>query len=197
MQKAIKNKIKTIGLCLALPCAFMGTMLITPVAPASATIEKNYLTDYSEDKKVSNGSFNEGYSGEYSNATSFTGWEMTKDSRGQANGMLIDAGANFSNYKNIYYLKNQPASRGRDSKMLMINSRTSLNEKPNEARKGYKSNEITLDANSYYKFSVDAMVSLDGETDVYSAYASIYLDGLRDKDNKPVLCQYQDITNRT
>ncbi len=197
MIKNTKKKLKTLCYAMALPLALVGGFVVTPSLATNA--EDNVVTfshDHVEEVNISNNSF-KSISGVYASGNSFTGWNAI-DSSSRASGMIIDVGTSFSSYRNSYYLNNNPNKSGSDDKILMINSKNSTKEEDVFAKQGYSSNEITLEANSYYKFSVDVKTSLDGSTSgVYSAYASVYINGLRDKDNKPIEFSYEGINNTT
>ncbi len=194
MLKKTKKKLKTLCMMAALPLALTGSMLVIPSTNASAEENSVFINDYSEQVSVNNNSF-AGISGTYATGHNFTGWSAI-DTSSSASGMIIDVGSSFSTYRNTYYLNGNPNKSGKDDKILMINSKSSSSDSAKFEKQGYKSNEITLEANSYYKFSVDALTTLDGSTTgEHSAYASIYISGLRDMENKPVEMSYENVNN--
>lgn len=195
MQIKTKNKLKVIslGLALALPIGLLGGASFKPAD--AATIANNFRNDYIENVSVTNGSF-ANISGTDMSGNSLAGWTAI-DTSSDATGMIIDVGSRFSSRRNTYVLSNNPgAYNDADDKVLMINARNSVTVTNAHAKKGYKSNDITLEANSYYKLSVAAKASLDGsDAGQFSAYASIYVSGLKDLENKPIELGYENINN--
>ncbi len=199
-----RNKLKSTGskllkLCVAFlfPFALFGGIAaanITETYAASA----DYVKYYQENVSITNPSFEEG-STPYATGNSLSGWSAIETSS-SAQGMLIDVGSGsssdgsenttFSNYQDVYMLQSNPGSRGDDSRILMINSKHDSDDLNVYASKGYRSNSITLDANSYYIFSVSAKAITNGDD---SAYASIYVSGLVDVDGKSIEAGVENI----
>lgn len=199
----LKNKHKNnlLKLCLAffLPFSLIGGFSLLNVSHAVNTAD--YVYYYEENISITNSSFTQG-STPYASGNSLNGWNAI-ESDSKATGMIIDVGSgsnsnpddssttSFSKHQDTYMLKNNPGSKGNDSRILMINSKSSLNN-TQQARKGYRSNEITLEANSFYRFSVSVKTSLNGED---NANASIYVSGLVDNDGKTFQIGYENLTN--
>lgn len=194
MLNKTKNKLKVVslGLALALPMGLLGG--VTFKASSADTYANSYRSDYSESVGVTNASF-DNISGTDMSGNSLSGWTAI-DTSSDANGMIINVGEKFSSRRNTYVLTNNPGRYGDDDKVLMINARNSVTVNNAHSKKGYRSSDITLEANSYYRLSVAGMASLDGsEGGQYSSYASIYINGLTDNENKPVEIGYENISN--
>lgn len=197
MQIKTKNKLKVIslGLALALPIGLLGGTTLKSADAAAYT--NNFVNDHIENVGVTNGSFNN-ISGTDMSGNSLSGWSAI-DTSSDATGMIINVGNSFSSRRNTYVLTNNPgAYNDADDKVLMINARNSMTVTNAHSKKGYRSNEISLEANSYYRLSVAAKTSLDGsDAGQFSAYASIYVSGLKDLENKPIELGYENINNST
>ena len=147
----------------------------------------DYAYSHQESVEVTNSSFTEG-SSPYAQGNSLSGWSAIETSS-NATGMLIDvgtgtntedSGANqvFSENQDTYMLQENPRTYSRDdSRILMINSKSTKNSSNVLASKGYRSSSITLEANSYYRFSVAVKTMNNGDDDSMAS-ASIYLSGL-------------------
>lgn len=190
-KKNLKTKLLPLGFALALPIGIFGGACFTQ-APSMAASSTSYVNDYLEEVTFTNSSFDE-IAGTYVSGNSLSGWNAI-DTSSRASGMIIDVGSSFNNYRNSYYLNSNPSKSGSDNKIMMINSKTSSTDSDRMAKLGYRSNELTLKANSYYRLAVDAKTALDGNSG-YSAYASVYIDGLRDADGKAVTLAYENINN--
>ncbi len=190
----IKSKIIGLGLALVAPFSIVGGLSLA-TKPALAD-ESSYITEWTDETVgttlVNSNSFN--ITSSYSEGNSLSGWTAI-DYDAFSKGMIIDIGTNFNNNQNIYNLTNNPGKySGKDNKILMINSKYDRDVSPAPAKRGYRSNEFTLKANSYYKLSVDAATSLDGYADVNEAYGSIYVTGLTDANDKEIKLAYEGIT---
>lgn len=186
MKKTNKKNLKPICFALAVPFAFAGIGTLS----LNATSAAEYRNDYVE-HTYSNSFTN--ISGEYVEGDNLSGWSKI-DSSNRGTGMVIDVGPNFSSrMTSAYHLTSNPGKKGSDDKILMLNSQTS-SEKAT-AKVGYKSASTTLDANSYYRFSIDALTTRNGDDEIYSAYASIYVNGLVDEEGTPVKVAYENMTN--
>ncbi len=167
----------------------------------------SYISSYSEnvtEDKISNASFEEGGT-PYDKSNNLTGWTAI-ESESNANGCIINVGTGstsdesttnktFSAYQNtVYFLENNPGSFVKDdSRILMINSKTSNDSKKNQqANKGYRSDTITLDANSYYSFSFAVKTATNGDD---SVSASAYLSGLTDANGEIIEVGYENLQN--
>ena len=157
----------------------------------------DYLPSYEENVSVTNSSFTEGGS-PIAQGNSLTGWTAI-ESTSSASGMFIDVGngtdeegnnATFSRYQSTYMLDANPGASGDDTRIMMINSKSSSSDKNVNARKGYRSTSITLEANSYYRLAVSAKTALNGDSNVS---ASIYLSGLVDNDGETFSIGYENL----
>ncbi len=201
-SKLKSSKSKLLKLCVAflLPFSLMGGIASfdnISLAENSA----DYVYYYEENVNVTNSSFTEG-STPYASGNSLSGWEAI-ETTSNAKGMIIDVGSGtttdedsststFSTYQNIYMLQSNPNAKGSDSRILMINSKQNENSTNVYASKGYRSNSITLEANSYYRFSVSVKTMLNGDE---SASASIYVSGLVDNDGNAIEVGTENITS--
>lgn len=127
-------------------------------------------------------------------------WTAIEEDSG-ANGMIIDIGSassensttSFNNYqKTVYFLDNNPGKSGSDNKILMINSKTSSTTQNQQANKGFRSEEITLTPNSYYKISFAVKTDRNGDE---SVNASAYLTGIVDEEGNPLEIGYEFLKN--
>ncbi len=170
------------------PFALFGGIALT-AQKSSFAAEEAQVKYYSEKVDVTNSNFEQG--GTYFlKGDSLSGWNAI-ETESTATGMLIDVGqgtnteegnnetSTFSDHKDDYMLSSNPGSHGSDSRILLINSKANKNQSNVQAIKGYRSSSITLEANSYYVFSVSAKAMLNGDD---FANGSIYISGLTDKD---------------
>ncbi|MBQ8792612.1 MAG: hypothetical protein IJZ62_03245 [Clostridia bacterium] len=98
----------------------------------------------------------------------------------------------FSQHKGTYALNSNPLAKDNsDTRILMINSKTSTTQSNIQEKQGFKSNTIKLEANSYYVFSISAKTMLNGDD---FAECSIYLSGLKDKDGKDFDLGYEKVS---
>ncbi len=191
-----KNNMKKICFALAFPFAFLGAGFIGTAAPsASDAVTYNYKQDHIAPVSIYGSSFNDGISGEYSQST--PGWEaMPEYKDNNALALIINTGENFNEYKSHYYISENPHKTDEDNRILMLNSRKTLAGDNVSRRIGYKSNDITLNANSYYRLSVDTLSSDDGKNQgEYDVKASVYVDGLKDAEGKEVTLGYEGLNN--
>lgn len=191
MIKSKNNKKNTLlKLCVAFlfPFTLFGGISLSNISNASTTV--SYVESYQEDLTITNSSFTQGSFASASN--SLTGWSAIETSS-KATGMFVDVGTGittdetgsnttFAKYQKTYMLETNPGARGKnDTKILMINSKTNSNDQNVSAQKGYRSESITLEANSYYSFTISVKTSTNGDDNVN---ASIYVSGLVDDDGK-------------
>lgn len=157
--KNLKSKIIMFILALVLPLsasALIYTFDSTSVANAdSVESSKNYSTGYTKEITLSNSNFSNVST--YSISTSLTGWQGLNNDKKTTAG-IINVGNSFQTYMtSTYKLSNNPKAKATDKNILMINSKTSTEadyDVYKTARQGYKSNSVTLEANSYYSFQV-------------------------------------------
>lgn len=208
MNKRIFTKNK----CLKMTAAFLfpfalfgGGMAISQSKTLADSESIEYRYNYHQEISLTNSKFQQGDKPYHKdNGSGLSGWNAI-ESDSNASGMLIDVGSGvntddesdetttFANYKDTYMLSNNPGSNGEssDTRILMINSKNKLSQKNVPAYKGYRSAEITLEKNSYYRFSVSALTMLNGDDYVN---ASIYLNGIKDKNGESVDLGYENIT---
>lgn len=117
----------------------------------STSSSTTYYKNYVESVSLTNKNFNSSTITSISQNPS--GWtKQISDSKTTAG--IINVGNNFDNYKNsTYYLSVNPSSKANDNQILMINSKTSKDQRQ-MSREGYASNSVTLSANSFYSFQV-------------------------------------------
>ncbi|MBO5394550.1 MAG: hypothetical protein J6A28_01425 [Clostridia bacterium] len=175
---------------LCFPCALFGGAMVS--APKTANAEQtsySYSEGHREANNVTNPSFVDG-ARPFASDNALTGWSVIEQTK--AKGMIIDVGnkiesddkeienTTFSNHKDTYMLETNPETKDKnDTRILMINSKSSSSQRNVETRKGYKSSTLSLKANSYYVFYVSAKTMLNGDS---YAQASIYLSGMKDKE---------------
>ncbi len=148
------------ALVLSLPISY-GTNLLTASA-STGTSEP--ITSYQEEQELSNSNFSNGTSSNYI-STSLTGW-TGQNNDSQTTAGIIDVGTTFNTNKSTYNLDYNPGSKSTDNKILMINSKTSNSDAYDPKRQGYKtSSTISLQANSYYTFSVKVKTDYSYQTD--------------------------------
>lgn len=198
----MKNKSKIIkGCALALiptsVCSCMAGMNMLERAYAESST--GYIKFYSESVTIENASFSTS-SNPYSSGNTFTGWEAI-ESESSAFGAIIntidDKSSNsFAKNQDKYHLDKNPLAHGGDTKILMINS-ISKDGNVQEARKGYRSQSITLQANSYYKFSVAIKTALNEAQKNEGVCGSIYLSGLKDKNGEEISLKYENLANKS
>lgn len=201
MIKSNSNrKHKLLKLCMAFlfPFTLFGGI---GLAYSNQTAYADYSTSYEEAVTLTNSSFTQGSIASSSNT--LTGWTAI-ETYSKAAGMIVDVGtgvstdpdaenATFAKYQQTtYHLETNPMASGSDTRILMINSKTSSTQSNVLAQKGYRSNTISLDANSYYRFSVAVKTATNGDE---SVNASVYVSGLKDLDGQDVQLGYENITN--
>lgn len=189
-----KSKCLKLGALLMFPMALFGGVTLSQSAlnERADALSAGYANSHNASVTLTNDSFQNGNK-PYTSGTSLSGWNAI-ETNSRATGMIIDVGsgemsegesgttATFSKYKDTYMLNSNPECKdSSDSRVLMINSKASLDQSRIDARKGYRSSSITLSANSYYSFKVSARTLLNGDDYVS---ASIYLSGLKDVDGK-------------
>lgn len=152
------------ALLLPLSATFAYTLPLTNFAKADES-STNYYNGYIKEMSLSNNNFDSS-SSTYSISTNLSGW-TGQVSNSETTGGIINVGNTFQTYMSgTYNLSNNPLSKATDKKILMINSKTS--SLSGTKRQGYKSNSISLDANSYYSFQVS--FKTDTNYDSYTAY---------------------------
>ena len=194
------NKLLKLTAMFAFPCALFGGVLMGSAQTASAEETKTYHYD---EKHVTNHNFSD-ISSVYLDGNSLSGWNVTDDTANlPGKGMIIDVGTkvetgdgeaeseNFAKYKDTFILNTNPEAKDRDTKILMINSKSSKQDSNREARKGYSSSSIELNANSYHIIKISAKAMKNGDT---SVEGSIYLTGLKDKNGKPLKLAFEKIS---
>jgi len=199
-----KNKCLKMTAAFLFPFALFGGGMAISQNKTLADESIEYAYNYHETVSITNSDFTQGSKPSLKGDT-LSGWNAIEtDSR--ATGMLIDVGSGentdddsdetttFSKNKDNYMLINNPGSNGpsSDTRILMINSKEKLSQKNIPAYKGYRSSSITLEANSYYRFSVSAYAMLNGDDYVR---ASIYLSGIKNQDDEDVELGYENITS--
>lgn len=193
----MKNKTQIIkGCALALiPTSLCATMAgVNVLNMAYAETNSGYVTSHQASVTISNSSFATSNDPYYISNT-FTGWSVTSDTTSSSSlGAIIntidDTSSNsFAKNKSKFFLDENPLAHGSDTKILMINS-VDKNGKTQQSRKGYSSSSITLQANSFYKFSVAVKT-------INSASASVYLNGLKDKNGETLSLKYEGLSNTT
>ncbi len=181
-NKGIKNKLLLPLCAVAMPiAATVATGIACPIGKANAdTSAANYYSSYVKEMSMTNNNFNSS-SSTYSLSTSLSGW-TGKLSNSKTTAGIINTGTSFQNYMSgTYHLSKNPLAKASDSSILMINSKTSETSKNTEARQGYSSNTVSLEANSYYSFQV----SFKADTD-YSQTTTYVESGVVTDENKTV-----------
>lgn len=199
-----KNKCLKMTAAFLFPFALFSGGMVATQTKSVAEENSDYVYNYHEEISLTNSDFTQG-SKPSLKGDSLSGWTAIEtDSR--ATGMLIDVGSGvnteegnnetetFSKNKENYMLNNNPGSIGSssDSRILMINSKEKLSQKNIPAYKGFRSAEVKLEKNSYYRFSVSAYAMLNGDDYVR---ASIYLSGIKNQDGEDVELGYENITS--
>lgn len=202
---SVKNKCLKMTAAFLFPFALFGSGIALSQNEALADSENvEYVYNYHESVNLTNSNFTQG-SKPSQKGDSLSGWTAI-ETDSKATGMLIDVGSGentdensdetstFADNKDNYMLNNNPGSNGSssDTRILMINSKEKLSQKNVPAYKGYRSSEITLEKNSYYRFSVSALAMLNGDEYVN---ASIYVSGIKNKDGEDVELGYEYLTN--
>lgn len=202
-RNVTKNKYLKMTAAFLFPFALFGGGMAISQNKTFAEDNSETAYYYHESVSVTNSNFTQG-SKPYQKGDSLSGWTaIESDSR--ATGMLIDVGSGentdedsdetttFAKNKDNYMLSYNPGSNGSssDTRILMINSKEKLSQANVPAYKGYRSSQITLEKNSYYRFSVSALTMLNKDDYVK---ASIYLTGVKDKDGQDVELGYENIT---
>ena len=163
--KVFNLKFCLIILALLMPIAVTG--IVASFFKDYAFGETGYLKEYVEEVSVTNNNFNSSTINSISESPS--GWSKILNNSGSTAG-IINVGSNFENYKNsTYRLSVNPGSMSSDNQILMINSKTNINNK-NVAREGFESNTISLDANSFYSFKVSYKSDTNYEEDKNYVY---------------------------
>ncbi len=209
MIKKEKLKSKMLKLCAVFlfPVALFAPISLNHYheeAQTSALEAANYIDAYQENVEIANSSFTQGSFASSSN--NLSGWSAIETSS-NATGMFVDVGtgtttdetgsnSTFSRYRATYMLETNPGKRGNnDTRILMINSKSTSSDVNVSAQKGYRSESITLEANSYYSFTISVKTATNGDQ---SANASIYVNGLVDRNGNTLdAIGYENILNQT
>ncbi len=204
IKKRYNSNSKCLKLCalFLFPFALFGGIALTTNNHITRASE-GYVRYYNEKVNLTNSNFEQGAT-PFTKGDSLSGWNVIeKDSH--ATGMLIDVGrgtnsddnsatTTFSKNQDEYMLSTNPGSHGKDSRIMMINSKEKKGQTKVSSFKGYRSSSITLEANSNYVFSVSAKTMLNGDE---FAAGSIYLNGLKDKNGDDIKLGYENFSNRT
>ena len=166
-HKNSKSKFFMFTFALAMPFAAATSAyagLSTNEALAETT-SKNYYSGYSSEVSLSNNNFNS--SSSYTTLISSpTGWTKTVYN-GTVTAGVINVGNSFqSNMSGSFKLSNNPLSKASDKYILMINSKTDSDS--DDACAKFRSNSISLAANSFYSFQ--ASFKADTNYESYTAY---------------------------
>lgn len=179
---------------------------ITKVS-ASSTYKTDQIAESIFEENSSEANYYSFYTSSTSTSSSISGWEKTNTSNNiedSVKACIVDLGDDNSTWDKDAYKTTKPnflqpnhTSNKAYYKALMINSHNGANSF------GYKSNNITLESDSFYKISVELythrVTEEDGtETD---PRASIYIDGLLDsnEDNEELLrkVKFEEIFTNT
>lgn len=197
-KKNKRSKSSLLKLCVAFvfPFTLFGGIMTTNIAHAE---NDYYVKDYQEPVTVTNGDFTSGST--LSSSNSLSGWSAIETSS-KATGMFVDVGSGtstgddsnetFSENRDRYMLQDNPGSFGSDNRVFMINSKQNSDSKDILASKGYRSESITLEANSYYILSVAVKTMKNGDT--LPVNASFYVSGLTDVDGNELEVGVENIT---
>ena len=199
MAKMNKTK-KTalIASAVLLPAVCAGSVLLSGVTSAN---NDNSVKFYTSFKEVNNSSFDELSSTYASN--NIDGWKLIRSGT-KATTMVIDVDKNFSTYNARPYCIStieggNPGKKGADNKVLMINSANTSNNPsssayvPSSEHEGYKSDDLKLDANSYYSFEV-SFKTVKFSSVKANPFASVYLSGLTDNEGNEINLSYEMIS---
>ena len=193
------KKIALITSALLLPVVGAGTILLSGVASAKSDNAVKFYTSF---KDVNNSSFDELSSTYASN--NIDGWKLVRSGT-KATTMVIDVDKNFSTYNARPYCIStieggNPGKKGADNKILMINSANTGNNPssssytPSSEHEGYKSDDLKLDANSYYSFEV-SFKTVKFSSVKANPFASVYLNGLTDNEGNEINLSYEMISS--
>lgn len=197
------NKLLKLTAMFAFPCALFGGMLMGSTHTAQA--QEQSPTYHYEEKHVTNYTFSEPKGSAYLEGSSLSGWSVTEDTKNlPGRGMIIDVGSkietgdgseaetsNFAKYKDHFALDTNPGAKDSDTRILMLNSKENKSQSNRDARKGYSSSSIELNANSYHIIKISAKAMKNGDA---SVEGSIYLTGIKDKDGKALKLAYEKIS---
>lgn len=154
-NRKLKNKIAMIVCGTLLPASVGGIFASADhlIAKADSATSNSYIKSYVKEVSLSNSNFNSS-SSSYTLSKTLTGWTGQVND-GKTTAGVINTGSSFQSYFNsTYHLANNPLTKGSDKYVMMINSRTKDSSDFATAKQGYKSSNISLDANSYYSFQV-------------------------------------------
>ena len=183
-KKKLFSKIFLASLTLALPLTSLPLM----DASVQSFAGTSSLGSYSESVTLTNSSFNNITSTSASNDVS--GWKRIR-ANGSATMKIIDTESILSSYYLSCDNPKDASSNSEDHKILMINSALKSGQKDGFAREGYKSNSISLEANSFYHFQIAMKTESFNDS---LEFGSIYLSGLKDKDGNEVKASFEKQT---
>ncbi len=205
----IKRKYTSKSKCLKLCALFLfpfalfgGVSLYKTATIGSSDAAESFVPSNVQSVAVTNANFQDG-GRPFVKGDSLSGWNAI-ETENKATGMIIDVGQGentgdssetetFSKNSQEYMLSVNPgAHSSSDSRILMINSKENYQQKNVQAYKGYRSSSISLEANSFYIFSLSAKAL---KNDDNTAFGSIYVNGLVDKDGDPIKLGYESFDN--
>lgn len=195
----IKNYRKRKNLALKMCAMFMfpfslfGGLCLYKNGKASAITETSGY--HSEIISVTNSDFTQGGSS-YVSGNSLSGWNAI-ETESNARGMLISVNnVEIDDVEEDYFLPRNPeAFYKNDDRVMMINAKNSSSADDSvKAYKGYRSSSITLEANSFYSFSV-AVKTMAHSTDANDVFASVYLSGITNDEDREVRLGIEGITS--
>ncbi|MGI5841791.1 MAG: hypothetical protein ACOX6H_00630 [Christensenellales bacterium] len=183
MKLRQKQKFILLTLCLAFAFA-IGSLPINTFFAGKQAHASSFET-----VSITNGDFNLSPTATYLE-TDPTGWQKQTSALGTF-GAINTADKNWSkdNTNTTYRLSANPqtmAADPKDTKILMLNARTSTEDTKisadrSQTSNGYKSNKISLNANSYYKLTILVKTEFFPKKDASSvssgAFGSIYISG--------------------
>lgn len=169
MQKKMK---KLLSVFMLLVLAFACQYFIVPFGGIAEAMALGAVETLGKERiSITNGDFNSNTTSYYLDSSP-TGWTLIDSSKPTTAGIINTNSERFSEYSGNYNLSNNPETYYKDvkdKKVLMINAKNSTSIS-NAYNQGFKSSNITLDAYSFYEFSVLT------KTEV-GAVSSIYLKG--------------------
>ncbi|MBP3431316.1 MAG: hypothetical protein J6K39_00460, partial [Clostridia bacterium] len=166
--RTFKSKLIMFMLAIVFPLSATGAVLsLTDGLSAKATdsASTKYSSGTIQSMTLTNGNFSS--SSSTGLISSPSGWSAQQNSS-KATAGVINVGNSFQSNMDTYRLANNPGKKGSDKHILMINSKTATSSNNYSASQDYKSNSVTLDANSYYSFQVS--FKNDTNYNSYTAY---------------------------
>ncbi len=172
-KHSTSTKLFLFSMILAVPVISFG---LTPSVFSSSA--QNFKTEHSQTIQMQNGSF-ESFkpSSDNFSTSNVSSWEHINSGKGTVR--VFDASEKIEEECNLGDISSMDSttSSGDENNILMINSANddeTLDQ--NSIKRGVKSSNITLDANSYYYFDV-CMKTVESN-------ASIYITGLQNEENE-------------